>query len=506
MTILGAIDIGSNAMRLAVGKFSVRGELKVVQTMREPVRLGREVFRSGEMTPALMEQAVAAFLKFEKVLKLHKVSIVRAVGTSALRDARNSASFIERVKRAVGIPIEVISGEEEARLVHVAVSHAVDIKKGVSLLIDIGGGSVEISVVDRGNIIFSDSLRMGTVRLLEVMRGRKNSPMLIERLVREYAGGIKRQIQRGLGRKGITRAVGTGGNIETFGNLRRVLLGKTSTNVLQQDELVRITDVLKKLSLQQRIADLKLRPDRADVIMPAGALLCAILKESGVQRLVIPGVGLREGLLIDTYQGLNDQSDAEPLQRRSKQLSVFAREIGARFGFDEKHSMHVAKLGLQIFDQTRLIHRLDGEARVFLELACLLHDIGHVISGRDHHKHSFYIIRESSFLGLTAEQKHLVALIARYHRGSLPAIEHPEWRALDVHARRTVMVCGGIIRLVEELDREHLGRVTSLTLSRRRGAIDLVLNGRSQLLVEKWAATEKKGMLELSLGFPIVIK
>jgi exopolyphosphatase/guanosine-5'-triphosphate,3'-diphosphate pyrophosphatase len=505
MTILGAIDVGSNAMRLAIGEFSKSGRYKVLHTLREPVRLGHEVFRSGEISPSVLEQAVTAFLKFEKILKSHNVLAVRAVGTSALREAKNGAVLIERVKRATGIHLEVISGDEEARLIHLAVDYSVNLRQGISLLLDIGGGSVEISVVNKGAIVFSDSLRMGTVRLLEMMRGRRRTPQVIERLVREYAGGIRRQVQRGLSRKSVARVVGTGGNIETFGALRKSVLNKKEGNILRDGELTLLYDKLRKVSFEERIEKFKLRPDRADVIIPAGALLRSVLRESGVKTLHIPCVGLRDGILLDTFQERDTSDDVEPLQRRERQMVGFAKEFGRRFMYDEIHAVHVAKLCLQVFDGCKRLHQLDTEARILLHLAALLHDIGHFINGADHHKHSYYIIKESPFFGLSPEQKHLLATIARYHRGSNPSIEHSEWRNLTPYNRRLVMVLGGIIRMIEDVDREHLRRVSKITLSRRGNKLEISLHGRGELLVEKWGASQKKGLLELALGVVIAI-
>jgi exopolyphosphatase/guanosine-5'-triphosphate,3'-diphosphate pyrophosphatase len=183
----------------------------------------------------------------------------------------------------------------------------------------------------------------------------------------------------------------------------------------------------------------------------------------------------------------------------------FAKEFGRRFMYDEIHAVHVAKLCLQVFDGCKRLHQLDTEARILLHLAALLHDIGHFINGADHHKHSYYIIKESPFFGLSPEQKHLLATIARYHRGSNPSIEHSEWRNLTPYNRRLVMVLGGIIRMIEDVDREHLRRVSKITLSRRGNKLEISLHGRGELLVEKWGASQKKGLLELALGVVIAI-
>lgn len=505
MSVFAAIDVGSNAMRLAIGRFDKSGGLTVVATRRAPVRLGAEVFRTGKLSSARIEEGVAAFMEFEAILRQFKVRHARAVATSALRDARNSAQFIDRVYRATGIKVEVISGDEEARLILGAVEAAVPLRSGTSLLIDIGGGSVELSLVNRGALIFSDSVNMGTVRLLEMVRGRKHSEALLNRLLKQYAGRIRDQITRTKKIRTVTRLIGTGGNIDTLGDLRKQVLGKKNARVIDRGELMRLLKMLQGMTLVERIEKWKLRPDRADVIMPAIALLLGILNETKVKTLMIPKTGLRDGVLYDLYAQSSSSPLTPSIQRNLKQIRSYALELGRRYSFDESHAHHAVRLSLQIFDQTRSLHQLGAEERALLEVAALLHDIGYFINTNDHHKHSAYIIRGSHFVGLSEHQRELVALIARYHRGSLPSAREEEWGALSKTEQRAVSVLAAIIRLVEELDREHLRRISKVVVRKRAGGLRIVLPARSKLLVERLGAEARKEALEECLGVDIEI-
>ena len=421
MTMFAAIDIGSNAMRLAIGSFDKKGTLTIHATRRAPVRLGGDVFRSGSLSAATMEQGVAAFLEFEALLRMHEVSLCRAVATSALRDASNAQVFIDRVRRATGISIEVITGDEEARLIYGAVATLVPLQSGTSLLLDIGGGSVELTLIHRGALIFSDSVNLGTVRLLEMVRGKKHDKALLEKMLRQYADRIRTRIARTKKVRVITRLIGTGGNIDTLGDLRKSVLGKKGTRTLHRIELLRLMKTMQGMSIKERVEKLKLRPDRADVIIPAMALVAGVMSESKVNTIMIPRTGLRDGVLFDLYEQFSSEESSTSLQRNLDQVHSYAIELGRRYGFDERHAIHAVKLALQIFDQTRTIHNLGGEERALLEIAALLHDIGHFINSSKHHEHSEYIIRASHFVGLSEEERELVALIARYHRGSLPS-------------------------------------------------------------------------------------
>jgi exopolyphosphatase/guanosine-5'-triphosphate,3'-diphosphate pyrophosphatase len=506
MTTFAAIDIGSNAMRLAIGTFDKKGNLIILATQRAPVRLGGDVFRTGKLSHATLERGVAAFLQFESLLKVHDVTECRAVATSALRDARNSQVFLDRVRRATGIEIEIISGDEEARLIYGAVSKLVPLGVGTSLLIDIGGGSVELTLIHRGAIIFSESVNLGTVRLLEMVRENKNSKTAMSRLLRQYAERIRTQIARTNKVRKITRLIGTGGNIDTLGDLRKTVLKKKGGRSIHRIELLRLMKILQGMTLAQRVEKLKLRPDRADVIMPAMALVIGVINESKVSTLTIPRTGLRDGVLFDLYEQYRSSEKASSLQRNLDKVLPYALELGRRYSFDEGHAYHAVKLSLQLFDQFKSVHRLAGEERALLEVAALLHDVGYCINASDHHKHSEYILRSSHFPGLSSHQRELVALTARYHRGDQPSNRDDAFAALSKSGKRVVSVLSAIIRLVEELDREHLKRIGSIKVYRRGAAATLKLPSRSKLLVERLGAESRKAALEECLGLSITIE
>ena len=505
MSTFAAIDVGSNAMRMAIGRFDARGKLNIIATCRAAVRLGRDVFRTGKISPGIMEQGVAAFVEFETMLLEYKVSRYRAVATSALRDATNGSEFIKRVERATGIAVEVISGDEEARLVYRAVAHNVPLKRGTNLLLDIGGGSCEVSLCDRGDIIFAESVNMGTVRLLEMVRGTPKSQPLLERLIRQYARRVRARLQSIKHHGRISKIIGTGGNIDTLGELRKEVLGESSSRILRRTELRQLLSTVSAMTIQQRINRLGLRPDRADVIVPAMTLLLGIMEEVGVATLAIPKTGLRDGVLHDLHAESATWSARNLLRRQFAQVRVGALELGRHYKFDETHAVHATRLALQIFDQTKRVHRLGNESRAVLEVASLLHDVGYYINSFDHQKHSAYIIRSSALVGLTPEQRMMVSLAARYHRGAAPSEKDDNYGQLDARDRRVVRIVAAIIRLVEDLDREHSQRIKKVRVVCRGKKLRIVLPPSRSLLVEKWGLENHKKPLEDALRVSIDI-
>lgn len=299
MERLAAVDIGSNAIRLVIGQIDDHGDISVLKKFREPIRLGQDVFASGEISEKTLEKALAAFVRFRNRIKEGQIKHVKAVATSALREAKNRDQFIADVKTASGITIDVIDGIEEGRLIYSAVSHRVNLNDKVALLIDIGGGSVELTIVDHGVRTATQTFKIGTVRLLQLISQRGLKENALKTLIDELMGPAREFIAKQTEKLHIDVAVGTGGNFETLGKLRVALLHKNSIFSMYASEVGELAAHLETMTLKERIQFLRLRPDRADVVIPAAHLTRAIMDCAQTEVLVIPYVGLRDGILTE---------------------------------------------------------------------------------------------------------------------------------------------------------------------------------------------------------------
>lgn len=300
--IISAIDIGSNGIRMIISEVHYDAATKTqilreIKKIRSPIRLGKEVFLDKPISQNTMNDSLETFEHFRNINQKYRVKSCRCVATSALREAANKSEFIDKVAKKSGIKIEIIDGQEEARLIYQAVSREVELKNKRCVLIDIGGGSVEVTLSDNSKMLQTESFPMGTVRILDQLIKRKLDESNLKVVVGDYIRPVFEFIEKNKFQQNIDFAIGTGGNLECMARLKFDLLKKTSNTFITLSELVEIYEKLSALSIKDRIEKLNLRPDRADVILPAIYTVKMILRQCDANRIFVPRVGLRNGIL-----------------------------------------------------------------------------------------------------------------------------------------------------------------------------------------------------------------
>ncbi len=499
--MLAAIDIGSNGIRMQVVRLVEASRFELVNYQRAPVRLGQDVFSLGYITEASMEATVQALTRFRSIVEHLGVPRLRAVATSAVREAENSDIFVDRIALHTGITPEVISGEEEARLVHLAVSKVLDLREKYAVLIEIGGGSVEVTLSYGETILSSESYRLGTVRLLQKFGSVTDNLLFFSRMVLEYAELARQRIDREIGSQKIDLCIGTGGNVDALGELRQRLLRRRSNEFITLDELATLVETVGQMPVQERIDKLGLRPDRADVIIPAGIVLHMIARETRVRQITIPHVGLKEGILWDMLPAAIGQRPSI-----EQQVKASALRLAQKYLMDIRHGQQVAQLADRLFEQSECLHRLGGEERLLLWLASLLHDIGQFIQPADHEKHGYYIVKHSPLIGLSPAQQEVVAHIIRYHRKEAPSLQDDGFRSLPQRDRLTVMKLTAILRLADSMDTSRTRALTDVSLQPTgRNGWRLLVEGEGDLLLEKWQLRKRKKMFEDVFGVSLEI-
>ena len=488
---IAAIDVGSNAMRLGIALRDNKGLPSMILRHREPVRLGHDAFTTGTLSELSQDEAVAAFQQFRRILDRHHVGTLRGTATSAMRDSTNGRQLVRRIHDETGIMLDIISGEEEARLVHFSISNRVDLRHHFALLIDIGGGSVEVTLCDDGEVMASQSFKIGTVRLLEMLGSTKDFNLLL----REYLDGARRKLRAQIGKRKVDLCVGTGGNCLAIGELALQLGFSESQNLITRRKLAMLIDRLSKLSVEERIRDLGLRPDRADVILPAAMVLHEIMELAGAKSLQTPDASLLDGILLDMVA-----PELNQMHSRRGNLLGWARSLKKKYQVDQHHAMAVTRLALDLFDQTKHMHQLNNFERLLLEIAARVHEIGMYVRVGGHHRHAAYLIMAAPLLGLGEEEKALLAQTVRYQRKAYPSDTHEGFAALDEKARDKLWKMSALLRLAIALNKDRRDRVNSVEVECDNGTLILHLEGQGDLLLERWAALKESSYVKQAYG------
>ncbi len=512
MPRFAAIDVGSNAIRMrivdATAPLGAKGdeqlallasetepELREVMSQRAPVRLGTEVFLTGKLTPGSIGQACAALREFKVAMDAAGVSAYRATATSAVREAQNGATLAERARREAGVDLEIIEGVEEARLIQLAVVKKLGLAEKSAVLIDVGGGSTEITLLERGEASFSMSIPLGTVRMLETfLRGANKIDKRQHRLLLETVERAFVEVRQNLPKAPVDLVIGTGGNVDSLAELApaKPNVATPTLRVIDVAQMNVLREELFRLTAEERQRKFGLRPDRADTIVPAAVIYSFAASLFGAKHIVAPGVGLKDGVLeelVARHFALWDTGSEE------NRILTACLRLGRRYNFDEAHGVRVAGFAAELFDVLATHHGLTGRDRLLLRASGLLHDVGDFVRYDGHHKHSFYLIAHSDIMGLSRDERSIVANVARYHRKSPPDPSHPNFRELEKDARAKVRMLAAILRVADALDREHLGKVERL-----RGAIAgkklvLTLDGEEDRTLEEWTLGVKAEML-----------
>lgn len=496
---VGAVDVGSNAVRFLAVEFDAPGRYRILEEARNPVRLGHGVFLTGRLAAPEMDAAVAVFRGYRQQLDALGISRYRAVATSAVRESENGPDFLERVREEAGLELTAISGPEETRLVHRAISSRVDLGTGTWLIVDLGGGSVEVSLADASGVLWSESHTMGAVRLLEELTGSAEDPGRFTRLLSEYVGTLRVPVP--LERDNPSGYVATGGNVEALAQLALAPRDEDGVSRLPMRDLANLIQTMALMSFRQRVDRLGLREDRADVILPAAMIYERLGRLAGADHILVPHVGVKEGLVLDLADGLAQREGARAIQE--EKVNEAARALGRKYRFDEAHGLHVSRLALSLFDQLAPVHGLGNGERRVLQAAAILHDIGSFVSFSRHHKHTLYLVANSNLPGFSAREVLMVANVARYHRRGEPKLQHETYAALERGERAAVLKLACLLRLADAMDREHRQTVRTVGARTARGALRLDLKGEGDMLLEGWALKRKADLFQKTFGLKV---
>ncbi|MEP7115455.1 MAG: Ppx/GppA phosphatase family protein [Ilumatobacteraceae bacterium] len=504
---LAALDIGTNSFHLVVARLIDNG-YEIVTREKETVRLGHGGGDMKELSADAIDRGISSLRRMQRIAAAHNAP-VRAVATSAVREAHNSDVFLARARREAKVDIEVISGLEEARLIQLGVLQAVPAFEQRLILVDIGGGSTEVLVGERGEMLAARSFKLGAVRLTD--RFFPNGTTTAESVsdCRSYVRSILASFEREVEEFGFDIAIASSGTAETIARIIHAARDDTGLRTFNRFEFTvaevrSIAESLaKKRTSDERRSTAGLDPTRADIIVAGALVLEGVADTFGIKGFVFSEAALREGVLLDTIARLHGGAlhHLRDVSRRS------IRALAERCDEDLAHSSHVAALALQLFDTTESLHGLPADAREYLEAGALLANVGLAISHSKHHLHSYYVIRNSELTGLTDNEIEIIAQIARYHRKSAPKAGHTEFARLSHEDQRLVKTLSAILRVAIGLDRSHDGRVRSVMAQVLcdRLVIEALAKRGKEISLELYTANERSDLLEEVLGHRVEI-
>jgi len=454
---IAAIDIGTNSIHMVIVRVEEHRLFEIIDREKEMVQLGKKTLMMGRLAEDAMERGLAALKAFRAIADSHGVDQIICTATSAVRESSNGKDFVAQIKKLTGIQVRILSGKEEARMIALAVRDVIDLKNRRALIVDIGGGSMELIVADARHIYFAESIKAGVIRLTErFMRHDPPAPKDLKKLQKWLKMKLE-PLSKKIQNLSPELAVGTSGTILAMGALvaenRKNGKSKLQKDVMTLTEVELVNEKLQSMTMDQRMKLPSLDRKRADQIVAGGILIETVMEKCRMNEMTLCERALREGLIADFLIRRTPSVPAKIQARDLRGRSVL--NLLNRWEIDRKHAEYTSKLALQLFDALANVHQMGPFEREVMEYSALLHDIGRVISYPGHHKHGWYIVKNANLVGFQVEELEMIAAIVRYHRKKAPKKKDSLLRPLPRRMRRAVILLSAILRIVDGLDRQH---------------------------------------------------
>jgi len=501
MPTFAAVDIGSNSVRLKISRL-VAHRLVEIHEDREVTRLGESVFRSGFLSPEAIALTVKVLRRFHRAAQRAGADSVRVVATSALRDARNSRAFLEWVRSATGWSVEIISGVEEARLIHLGLTSSLRVHSSPMLMIDLGGGSCELTISKKGHIEETVSLPIGAVRLTNDFL-HHDPPRKSE--LRQLRSLIDREIRRIAERISHAKPniiIATSGTAEALAAVAHAMYRTKSQRAMTvtHAQMRRIAKMLSRLGLEDRKKITGIGPRRAEIVIAGAAVFAGLLDRCKLSGFRYSPLGLRDGLLAQMSAEYDRATRSGRQIESERQDSVLSAVAHYRVNLD--HAIRVRDSALHLFADLRRIHRLPPEYKEWIAAAAMLCEVGDYVNRTGRHRHTYYIISHSEILGYTPQQRKLIAAIARYLGKSRPSAGDTPIKTLPPSDQKHVAKASLLLRLAWALNLGRSGALKTVRMRIHDTSVDVVLVPKHPMSVdlELWAVEKEQAYFRAVFG------
>ena len=502
MSKIAVIDIGTNSIHMVLAEVEPEGSYKILDRFKDMTRLGDGTFRQRRLSAASRVRGSEVLKNLTTLARNKGFDRILMVATSAVREARNSGQFIEEVFKSTGVRVKVVTGQEEARLIYLGVRQSMDLTDRPTLLVDVGGGSVELIAGNRERLLHAVSLKLGAIRLKDQFLtkappSKAKLRAMQEVIEKEIHAAVKEFHETEFDR--IVISSGMAANLAEIIYLERTgcPIPQINLSTITLKEIRAVEQRLATSDVETRLGVPGLDPRRVDTLLAAAAVIRQCVEAVGHKEVTISDRAMREGLVYDFIQ-----KNQEGLRIERKIPNIRLRNVVAlarRCHYPKTHSHHVAKLAKLLFDQTQPLHGMHEREREWLEYAALLHDVGYAINARQHHKHSYYLITNSDLAGFTVEEIEMIAGVARYHRRALPGTRHLPYKVLSPAKRRMLEVLSAMLRIADGLDRSHFSIIQDIhvTLGEK---VNIALKVVADSELEIWTAQSRVDLFQNVFG------
>lgn len=504
--MVAVLDMGASAVRLAIAEVSPASAPRIIEEASKGILLGRDTFSAGAIRAQTLDAAIDALSGFRRVMDGYGVSRLRAVATSAVREARNGEMFLDRIQAHTGVAFDIINEAEESRLMFLAVRQALKrhaaFRGSRTLLVEVGGGSTSLTLLRRGQPNRSGVYALGSVRLRHQLDLRRHGHEIQTALLRRYVANVIDEIRIEIPLSRVTHVIATGGDVRFTAAQLDESVHEGPDREISRERFVAFCDDVERLDEDALVERFRLPTVEAETLGPALLVYRALLSETSARKIVVSDASLRGGMVLDFI----DPGSRLNVEDFEQQVLASAEALGQRYRWDRAHGHHVAMLATRLFEELRDEHGLGDRERLLLKVAALLHDVGIYVSLRAHHKHSQYILAAAQIFGLSADETAVVANVARYHRRVTPQRSHLPYVALDRQDRLRVNKLAAILRVANALDAEHAQKVRDLHILRRGTTWMLELEGTGDLTMERLAATARADMFVEAFGRALLVQ
>lgn len=504
---VAVIDIGTSSIRMAIAEIHDAGAVKTLETLQQAVSLGKDTFTEGQIRKATIEECVRVLKSYRRVLTEYQITRadqIRVVATSAVREASNRLAFIDRIFIGTGLQVEPLDESEVSRVSYLGIQPFLASEPALqvarTLVVEVGGGSTELLLMRNGNVLYSHTYRLGSLRLRETLEAYQAPAVKVRDIMETQIERTVKQIRQHIDGDGSIEMIALGGDMrfaaaqllpdwrpDSLARIPVVLLEELTNRILTMSE----DRIVRKYHLSY--------PD-ADTVGPALLTYVHLAHAFDLVNVLVTNTNLRDGLLKE--MALNSAWSDE----LNNQIIRSALELGRRYHFDESHARHVAELSRKLFQSLREEHQLEQRQEIILYLAALLHEIGLYVSYQSHHKHSMYLIRNSELFGLGRKDVLLVALVARYYRRASPQPDHEGYSTLGRDDRVAVAKMAALLRVAVALDESRSQRLTEFRCKREEGRLVISIPDVDDLSLEQLALRQNGAIFEEVFGVPVLLR